>query len=142
MDKNDNIDLYIFIGSKIKQKRLQLKLSQEKISEIINVDYRQIQRYENAIRKIPFDKLLKLAEYFNVPIEYFYDDFKQNIQKNDTTVVKCLLNPELEKSIELIKQIYNNGDKTLIDGLEMCLSGYFEKFKKTGEKRKKLKGAL
>ncbi|MHB8292376.1 MAG: helix-turn-helix domain-containing protein [bacterium] len=66
-----------YIGKNIKQKRKEFKLSQVKLGEIINVHYHSIQRYEQGIRQIPLNKLLKLAEYFNVPIEYFYKDLKK-----------------------------------------------------------------
>ncbi|MHB1681002.1 MAG: helix-turn-helix domain-containing protein [bacterium] len=119
--KSENNDLYAYLGKKIQEKRKELKISQEKLAEIINTDYVQIYRWEKAIRKIPFDKLLKLAEFFNVPLEYFYGDFKQNIQKKDTSVVKYPLNPELDKRVMALKEIYSTESEELILAVNNCI---------------------
>ena len=103
-------DLYIYLGGKIQEKRKEFKISQEKLAEILNTDYVQIYRYEKGIRKIPFDKLLELATFFNVSLEYFYDGF--NKKENKKNPVKS--NPELEKEITMLKDIYNYNDENLI----------------------------
>ena len=103
-------DLYIYLGGKIQEKRKEFKISQEKLAEILNTDYVQIYRYEKGIRKIPFDKLLELATFFNVSLEYFYDGF--NKKENKKNPVKS--NPELEKEIMMLKEIYDYNDENLI----------------------------
>ncbi len=104
------MDFYIYLGKKIREKRKELKISQEKLAEIIDVDYVQIYRYEKGIRKIPFDKILKLSNFFNVPLEYFYGDFGEE-NKSSANYTK---NPELEKEIMMLKEIYDYNDENLI----------------------------
>ena len=107
------IDLYIHLGGKIQEKRKELKISQEKLAEILNTDYVQIYRYEKGIRKIPFDKLLELATFFNVSLEYFYGDFKKKINQRNLSA-DTSWNPDLEKEIAMLKEIYNYNDENLI----------------------------
>lgn len=109
-----NINLYIHLGKKIQQKRKELKISQEKLAEIINTDYVQIYRYEKGIRKIPFDKLLELAKFFNVSLEYFYGDFEEKNKPVNKSIVNYPLNPELEKEIMMLKEVYDYGDENFI----------------------------
>ena len=110
MEDKDRMDLYKFIGSKIKQKRKELKISQEKLGEMIGVDYHLIQRYEKGINKIPLDKLIEISKCLNTQLEYFYDGF--NKKENKKNPVKS--NPELEKEITMLKDIYNYNDENLI----------------------------
>ena len=110
MEDKDRMDLYKFIGSKIKQKRKELKISQEKLGEIIGVDYHLIQRYEKGINKIPFDKLIEISKCLNTQLEYFYKDLEE--EKHNT--VNYPLHPELEKEIMMLKEIYNYNDENLI----------------------------
>ena len=42
----------------------------------------------------------------------------------------------IENKIQIIKQIYDSGDKMLIEGIETCLSEYLEKFLKKQKKQK------
>ncbi len=107
MEDKDRVDLYKFIGSKIKQKRKELKISQEKLGEMIGVDYHLIQRYEKGINKIPFDKLIEISKYLNTQLEYFY------IKKYASPQL-ISLNPELEKEIMMLKEIYGYNDENLI----------------------------
>ena len=106
MQKNNNKDLYKYIGFKIKQKRNELKLTQSKVAEALDVEYIQIQRYEKGNTRIPIENLLKLTNLFNVPIEYFLD-LKKPITSQS-------LDPELEKEITMLKEIYDYNDENLV----------------------------
>ena len=92
MEDKDRMDLYKFIGSKIKQKRKELNISQEKLGEMIGVDYHLIQRYEKGINKIPFDRLIEISKSLNTTIEYFYI-------KGQPAPQFIHSNPELEKEM-------------------------------------------
>ena len=107
MEDKDRAELYKFIGSKIKQKRKELKISQEKLGEMIGVDYHLIQRYEKGINKIPFDKLIEISKYLNTQLEYFY-------AKKYTSPQLILSNPELEKEITMLKEVYDYGEENFI----------------------------
>lgn len=47
-------------------------LSQKEIAECIYCSQRAYSHYENGTRDIPIDILIKLANYFNVSIDYIY----------------------------------------------------------------------
>ena len=104
-------DLYKRIGSKIKQRRKELNLTQSKVAENIGVEYIQIQRYEKGQTRIPLENLLKLSGLFNVSMEYFYKEFKVIEKQNKSAQ---LSNPELEKEIMILREIYDYNDENLI----------------------------
>ncbi|AYD39598.1 helix-turn-helix domain-containing protein [Clostridium fermenticellae] len=80
------------IGSKIKKIRESKGLTQKQLAEKIGVTPVTITRYENDNRKPDFDTLEKIADYFNVSIDYLLGrtDSKEIISnpKKDTSVEK------------------------------------------------------
>ena len=109
MPKHKNIELFKHIGLKIRIKRRELNLSQEKLAEMLNVAYTQVYNYETGRFKIPLDYLLELADIFNVDLNYFLSDFnsgKKEKLENE--------NLELNKTIGMVKEIYNLNDENLI----------------------------
>ncbi|PKR83062.1 helix-turn-helix domain-containing protein [Heyndrickxia camelliae] len=58
------------LGKRIKTLRTQHNLKQSDIADLISVTLRQVQRYEKDESDMPLSKLLILADYFNVTLDY------------------------------------------------------------------------
>ncbi|MCL4498328.1 MAG: helix-turn-helix domain-containing protein [Deltaproteobacteria bacterium] len=136
MPRTKNRELFKQIGLKIKAKRESLNLSQEKLGVLLDVDYRHIYHYEIGRTKIPIDYLLKLAEFFNVPLEYFYSDFEGKNKLENQSVVKYPSNPDLDKAILAAKEIYEFGDEDLIVGVNNCINAMQVILKKRKDSRR------
>ncbi len=136
MPKSKDIELFKYIGIRLKTKRLELKIKVEKIAELLNIDILQIWKYEKGSLKIPIDYLLKISKYFNVPFDYFIEDYLTNNKSDLVFIEQSKENTKIEKKIQIIKQIYASADTMLIEGIETCLSGYLEKFLKKQKKQK------
>lgn len=108
MHKSDDVDFYKRIAIKLKAKRKELNLSQEKFSEILGIDFHNLQKWENASRKIPLDKIVKLCQTFNIQFDYFISPTKSK------KITQSFLNPELEKEIMMLKEIYDFNDENLV----------------------------
>lgn len=67
----------VLVGSRIKKRRTELKMSQIKLSEALGVSYQQVQRYENGTNLLDTDKLIKVAEVLDVPVGYFFEEVKE-----------------------------------------------------------------
>ena len=65
--------VYKTIGKNIKKYRLIANISQEKLSEILNVNSKFIGHVERFERYISLKKLIEISEYFNVPIKCFFE---------------------------------------------------------------------
>lgn len=94
-----------YIGSKIKRRRRELKISQEKLGEIVGVTYQQIQKYENGLNRVSAEMLQKIASALDTDVGYFYekpaatDEARERVAAYDSTkglspderaVIKCL----------------------------------------------------
>ena len=116
MPRNKNEDLYKSIGKKLREKRKELKFSQEKVAEFLNVDYVQIYKYETGKTKIPIDYLLKLCEKFNVPIDHFIKGYKIG-RKEKLAANK----EEIDKISAIVGDLYKNKQNDLIASLNVFI---------------------
>jgi len=71
----DNFNKHL--GNKLKIRRLALGLTQTKVAKAINVTFQQIQKYEKGTNGVSSIRLLQLANYLKVPVNYFFEDFSQ-----------------------------------------------------------------
>jgi len=81
MEENFNKHL----GNKLKLRRLALGLTQTKVANAITVTFQQIQKYEKGTNGVSSIRLLQLANYLKVPVNYFFEDFSEylnNLQKS------------------------------------------------------------
>lgn len=70
-----------YASNKLKKLRSTKNLTQEELAEELGVTQQQIARYENGQRNFKQDFLVKLAEYFNVPVSDFFADEANTIEK-------------------------------------------------------------
>lgn len=68
----------IHIGTKIRERRVMLGLTQEHISQVLEISYQQLQKYETAANRISSGRLYELSVVLQVPIAFFYDGFEEN----------------------------------------------------------------
>ena len=73
MEENFNNHL----GKKLRMRRLSLGLTQTKVAKAINVTFQQIQKYEKGTNGVSSIRLLQLANYLKVPVNYFFEDFSE-----------------------------------------------------------------
>ena len=79
----DNFNKHL--GNKLKIRRLALGLTQTKVAKAINVTFQQIQKYEKGTNGVSSIRLLQLANYLKVPVNYFFEDFAEyliNLEKS------------------------------------------------------------
>ena len=88
MEDNFNIHL----GKKLRMRRLSLGLTQTKVAQAINVTFQQIQKYEKGTNGVSSNRLMQLAQFLKVPIIYFFEDFKQFKDINNSEEVNDDLN--------------------------------------------------
>jgi transcriptional regulator with XRE-family HTH domain len=74
------------IGPRIKQRREELNISQERLGELTGVSYQQIQKYEKGINKVSAERLSIIAEHLMVPVSFFFEsteDFHVREERED-----------------------------------------------------------
>lgn len=57
----------------LKSLRKQQKVNQEEIAKLLNVTTQAYSRYERGERELGYDSLIKLADYFDVSVDYLIE---------------------------------------------------------------------
>jgi transcriptional regulator with XRE-family HTH domain len=66
-------DIDRHVGTRIRERRVMLGLSQQQMADMIGVTYQQAHKYERGINRISAGRLFEIARVLNVPISYFYE---------------------------------------------------------------------
>ena len=88
MEDNFNVHL----GKKLRMRRLSLGLTQTKVAQAINVTFQQIQKYEKGTNGVSSNRLMQLSQFLKVPIIYFFEDFKEFKDINQSDEINDDLN--------------------------------------------------
>lgn len=62
------------IGERVKFRRQNIGMSQERLAEILGISYQQVQRYEGGQNKISVERIQQIAAALAVPIVFFFED--------------------------------------------------------------------
>jgi len=62
----------VHVGLRIKQRRVELNVSQTKLGDSLDVSFQQIQKYERGTNRVSASSLALIAETLDVPISYFF----------------------------------------------------------------------
>lgn len=72
LDRSPNpVDRHV--GLRIRLRRKELSLSQERLAHAVDLTFQQIQKYERASNRVSASKLWDIAHALNAPIGYFFD---------------------------------------------------------------------
>ncbi len=64
------------IGTRLRQRRALLGMTQEKLAEAVGITFQQVQKYENGANRISAGRLLEFSTILDVAVDYFYDGAK------------------------------------------------------------------
>lgn len=70
---NREVDVDSYVGSRIRERRVMLGLSQQQMANLIGVTYQQAHKYERGINRISAGRLFEIARVLRVPVGYFYE---------------------------------------------------------------------
>ena len=102
MEENFNIHL----GKKLRMRRLSLGLTQTKVAQAINVTFQQIQKYEKGTNGVSSSRLMQLSQFSKVPINYFYEDYR------DFKELKVEDQVDEDLNYSFLTKTFNNLSKT------------------------------
>src|SRR5947209_15228121 len=79
MSKRSNRTLEIeqHVGSRIRQRRIMMGLTQQQLADLIGVTYQQAHKYERGINRVSAGRLYEISQVLSVPVSYFFDGLQQ-----------------------------------------------------------------
>ena len=63
----------IYVGARLRMRRVMLGMSQSRLGELLGVTFQQIQKYEKGTNRISASRLKMAAEVLQVSVDYFYE---------------------------------------------------------------------
>src|SRR3954462_10062446 len=63
----------IYVGSKVRSRRLILGMSQEDLADSIGLTFQQVQKYERGTNRISVSRLVDICKVLKVQADYFLD---------------------------------------------------------------------
>lgn len=64
----------IYVGHRLRKKRLEMGISQDQIGSAIHVTFQQIQKYEKGYNRISCSKLFEISQFLKIKIGYFFEN--------------------------------------------------------------------
>ena len=121
MSKRSNRTLEIeqHVGSRIRQRRIMMGLTQQQLADLIGVTYQQAHKYERGINRVSAGRLFKIARVLNAPITYFYDGVGEEQPRPATPHQRMLL--EIARNFG---EIQNERHQEAFSQLARALAGH------------------
>jgi transcriptional regulator with XRE-family HTH domain len=69
----------VYVGQRIRQRRVLLGMTQEKVAAAIGLTYQQVQKYERGADRVVSSRLFVLARILNVKISYFFEEMEASV---------------------------------------------------------------
>lgn len=70
--KPNKVDIHV--GTRVRQRRTLLGMSQEKLADALGLTFQQVQKYERGANRIGAGRLFELSRALDVPVSYFFDE--------------------------------------------------------------------
>jgi transcriptional regulator with XRE-family HTH domain len=110
---------YSSLGNKIKMRRLELNLTQEKLAEKANITTSFLGHIERAERRLSIDTLVSIANVLNISVDYLLSDSLSYNESNESaeTIKKTFANQpaEIKKAaVELLQEIISKIGKAKV----------------------------
>src|SRR3954465_1124880 len=61
------------VGSRLRTRRVELGMSQEKLGEAFGLTFQQVQKYEKGMNRMGASRLQHAADILGVPVSYFFE---------------------------------------------------------------------
>jgi transcriptional regulator with XRE-family HTH domain len=69
--RSTSVDAYV--GRRLKQRREDLSMSQEKLAEMLGISFQQVQKYERGLNRVGASRLFQLCGIMGVDSSFFFD---------------------------------------------------------------------
>lgn len=69
----------IYVGNRIRLRRNTLKMSQERLADLLGITFQQIQKYERGMNRIGASRLWDVSKVLGVPVSYFFEEMAKDI---------------------------------------------------------------
>ena len=73
----------VYVGSRVRMRRLMLNLSQEKLGKALGLTFQQVQKYEKGVNRMGSSRLQQAADILGVTVPFFFEGATGGTYKPD-----------------------------------------------------------
>ncbi len=106
-----------YVGRRVRQRRLELGLSQTELADALGVTFQQIQKYENATNRVSSGRLYKMARYLDVALDYFFEGLELPTASRPTLEMSVRYDKQVIELVRGFIQISNADTRSAVTGL-------------------------
>lgn len=66
------------VGLRVRARRMELGMSQEKLGDALELTFQQVQKYEKGANRIGSSRLLEISNILSVPVSYFFHGLEKH----------------------------------------------------------------
>lgn len=74
----------VYVGTRIRQRRWLVGMTQQALAETVGIKFQQIQKYETGANRVSASRLWDIANAVGVPVSFFFDGMDEAAQDNST----------------------------------------------------------
>lgn len=74
----------VFVGTRVRARRVELGMSQEKLAHAIGLTFQQVQKYEKGANRIGSSRLMQIANALDVAPTFFFEGVPGPTHKANT----------------------------------------------------------
>ena len=134
----DTVEFTKLVGKFIKERRKEFKISPFDLAKSLNITYQTYNKYENGQINIPLHTLFLITEKLNISMDSLINKYHKEIYganyrsilNINSNIFPKFSDVDLEKSIDIVKKIYESGDKQIITALNNNLDIYYSLIRK------------
>lgn len=63
----------VYVGSRVRLRRMIVGMSQEKLGEYLGLTFQQVQKYEKGTNRIGASRIYQISKILDVPVQFFFD---------------------------------------------------------------------
>ena len=119
------------VGQRVRWRRRELKLTQERLGELLNLTFQQVQKYEKGVNRVSAGRLFEIASVLGVPITYFYEGAEGFVEHENAQAAEGgkahapVMNSETLELIAAFQKIEDNSlRKSLLATVRAAASAY------------------
>lgn len=117
-----------YVGQRVRWRRQELKLTQEKLGGLLELTFQQVQKYEKGTNRISAGRLFELSSVLCVPVTYFFDGAEEFLpDRTDGCCGQCanqLSTAEISEFINALQRIEDQAiRKSLLALVESTANG-------------------
>jgi transcriptional regulator with XRE-family HTH domain len=124
------------LGQRVRTRRLEIGMSQEKLAELLGVTFQQVQKYEKGVNRIAASRLFDISAALDMPVARFFEGLSSArlgpgvAEAEDDYIHDALATPEGAQLIAMFAAIKNSKVRRRVVELVKALSDDPEASKK------------